>query len=505
MRPRALVVLLVLVLALGAFIWFYERELPGSEEREEMAGRALPGLLSDQVRALTLERPGEEAVLLVRAEPAVETSSGDDGELETAGSAAPAAAAGAADAEPLWRYAAPKRFAGARADGQVVEDLLSALAALERTRSLDEHDPASVGLAPPRLLLTLELAGGERQVLAVGGEVPASNDMVVARGGSEGGDGGGFEEAFLVDRSLWTDLDREPGDWRSRQVFPGRRAEIERVSLLGNGAEVVLVRRDTGAFWVGQPVDDLADRRAVDSLLDALVGLRVSRFLEAGQDLGALDLAPPRGVVTVEAGGGEPFRLEVGAPAPEGGGHVLRAGTSLLVAETPLVRSLLQSPQQWQSRSLTERQIFEIEEIEVRGAAAPGEPLRIERAGTDWRRGGETIRYTPVADLLFALIEARAERLEVAAALGLRKPERVIRLTARPQGAASAVVEEIALHPPRDGVVPATVEGRAWALLLPADAVEEIERHLARVRDARPAASGAEPADPDAGAAGATP
>ena len=33
MRPRTLLILLVLVLGLGAFIWFYERELPSSEER----------------------------------------------------------------------------------------------------------------------------------------------------------------------------------------------------------------------------------------------------------------------------------------------------------------------------------------------------------------------------------------------------------------------------------------------------------------------------------------
>ena len=44
MRPRTLLVLLALVVGIGAFVYFYERELPSSDERAERAKRVLPGL-----------------------------------------------------------------------------------------------------------------------------------------------------------------------------------------------------------------------------------------------------------------------------------------------------------------------------------------------------------------------------------------------------------------------------------------------------------------------------
>src|SRR5688572_22199958 len=54
MRPRTLLVLLVLVAGLGSFIWFYERELPSSEERAKLEKRVLQ-VEKDDVTAVTLQ------------------------------------------------------------------------------------------------------------------------------------------------------------------------------------------------------------------------------------------------------------------------------------------------------------------------------------------------------------------------------------------------------------------------------------------------------------------
>jgi hypothetical protein len=58
MRGRTLLVLLAVVLALGAYIRFYERDLPGSEEREAQARRLSPGLEVDAVPAFEVESGG---------------------------------------------------------------------------------------------------------------------------------------------------------------------------------------------------------------------------------------------------------------------------------------------------------------------------------------------------------------------------------------------------------------------------------------------------------------
>ncbi|HEX2163878.1 MAG TPA: DUF4340 domain-containing protein, partial [Thermoanaerobaculia bacterium] len=266
MRPRSLLVLLAVVLALGAFVWFFERELPGSEEREEMAKLLLPRLETGEVTALAVEHGGD-TVRLERVETA--------GEAETAEDEAEAADAAAgelpADVPPPaeWRIAAPERFAGARADRVAVESLVSALAALEKSRTLDDFDRAALGLDPPRARVTLERAEGEPIVLAVGADLPASSDMVVLRE-----DRG---EAHVVDRAILHDLTRAAGDWRARETFPGERDDVERVRLAGAGGEVVLERAG-GGFRLTRPVADAADPAAVDELLGALTRLAAERF-----------------------------------------------------------------------------------------------------------------------------------------------------------------------------------------------------------------------------------
>ncbi|RPH55915.1 hypothetical protein EHM82_04365, partial [bacterium] len=54
MKPRTLLVLSVIVLGLGAFIWFYERELPSSEERAKLEKRVLR-VEKEDVTAVTLQ------------------------------------------------------------------------------------------------------------------------------------------------------------------------------------------------------------------------------------------------------------------------------------------------------------------------------------------------------------------------------------------------------------------------------------------------------------------
>ena len=82
MKPRTLLVLLVLVLGLGAFIWLYERKLPSSEERETL-GKKVFALEKGDVTAVSIEAP-KGAVRLERS-PAPKPAQDKDKKGETAG------------------------------------------------------------------------------------------------------------------------------------------------------------------------------------------------------------------------------------------------------------------------------------------------------------------------------------------------------------------------------------------------------------------------------------
>jgi hypothetical protein len=469
-RPRSLVVLLALVLAVGAFVWFYERELPGSEERAERSRKALPGLTAGEVTAVAIEHGGETVRLARVAAPAAPGSGEGAGE-------GPGEVGGE---EPVgggaWQLTAPAALAGARADAMAVEGLLDALAALEKTRTLDDYDAAALGLDEPRARVVLERRGAEPLRLAVGAEVPASTAMVLARE-----DPGA---AWVVERAIFQDLVRPAGEWRSREMVPVGREEIERVTLRGAGAAVAL-ERDGEGFRLAAPFADAADAGAVEALLADLTGLEAQRFLDRpDRPLAELGLAPAWGVLTVATGAeGEPLRIEVGAPADEGAGHHLRIGGQVFVAETGLAEALRRPAGEWQSKALLPFELYRIDALAARGE---GDPVRLARDGTDWRRGDAIIAYTPVSDLLYSVVEARAEEVVPRASLALGPSQLTLEITADAEAEGGPRRATVALHPSREGRVPATVAGRPFVLLLPAAAADAIRANLAGVREAAP-------------------
>src|SRR6185436_7043041 len=100
MRPRTLLILLVLVLGLGAFIWFYERDLPSSEERAEQAKKVL-SFEKDEVRKVTVESP-QGKVVFERTEP----QGGKKEKKEEDGKEAPGEEA-LGEPESAWKITAP--------------------------------------------------------------------------------------------------------------------------------------------------------------------------------------------------------------------------------------------------------------------------------------------------------------------------------------------------------------------------------------------------------------
>jgi hypothetical protein len=464
-----LLILLAVVLGLGAFIWFYERELPSSEERAEREKKVL-ALEKDEVTAVTISSDGGRVVRLERiaAEKKDERDGEDEKDDEEDGEEAEEPAA-------EWRMTRPL---AARADAFAVDQLLDAVAGLEKTRTLED-----VGLDKPRVTLSLTTKEGER-VLAFGAEVPPGGSLVVGFKGAK--------EAYVVSDSILTDLQKEPGDWRDKQVFRGDREAVRRISLKSAAAEpVILVKRPAG-FWIEKPIADRADRDLVDGLLSDLTGLTAERFVDGSRPLVELGLAPPRDVVEVAfEGTTPPARVELGdrvtgeaAPEGEMGGELsyARLGDTVFEVRTRLAESVRRAAADWRALQLS---AFAVHDVESATVKADRTTMQLTRSDTDWKRGDTLISYLPVSDLLFAVTGARATRLltpqeSQAMAAGLAKP--LLTFTLRTKDAGD---ETLTLYPAGKDGVPARASGRDAVLLLPADALREIQEKLKAVREAK--------------------
>ena len=463
MKPRTLLVLLVVVLGLGAFIWFYERELPSSEERAELQKKVLK-LEKDDVSAISIDG-SRGRVRLERIATAKEAVKDDE----------------APEASGEWRMVQPMTT---RADAFAVDRLLEAVVSLEKNRTLEEVDPRDVGLDKPRATVRLKTKDGEK-VLKIGAEVPTGGSLIAGLEGEQ--------DAYVVADSILSDVDREPGDWRDRVMFRGDRDAVQRITLTGGeGGSVVLAKRKDG-FWIEKPFADRADRDLVTGLFSDLEGLTAERFLDSPQPPAELGLAPPKDVVDVVFQGKPPVRVELGAPvtggaAPEGqtAGELTwaRVGSTVFQVRTRLAESIRRAPADWRALQLSALEVHDVESATVRDDRTS---LQLTRSGTDWKRGDTLISYLPVSDLLFAVTGARAERLltpqeSQTMHAGLAKPLFTFTLRSKEMGE-----ETVILYPPLPEGVPARVSGRQTVLMLPPGALQEIQKNVAAVRTAKAA------------------
>jgi len=139
MRLSRLVVLALVVVALGAYIYFVERKAPTTDEVKERADKLFPGLEQDKVTRVEIANTHGRFELV---------KAGDD-----------------------WKLAVPIVD---DANGGAVSGLLSSLAFLKAERTLEAKDVklADYGLQDAKLTLTVHDDKGASTTLKLGDDLP---------------------------------------------------------------------------------------------------------------------------------------------------------------------------------------------------------------------------------------------------------------------------------------------------------------------------------------------
>ena len=456
MSEKALAMLAAVVLALAGFIWFFERDRASTDEREAQS-RMLLRVDPDEVAGVDLVSVDREISFergsRLRAGEEIRQDAAQDEESGVT-------------TRDRWRLTSPLQ---GPADHFAVDGLVRSLAELEKSRTLDDFLAQDVGLEPPRATVTLHFAEGESVLVEVGAEVPASSQMVVRVVGRG--------EAHVVSSSLWASLEKDVGDWRSKEVFDGTREDIRTVRLSRDGGSVLLEQRESG-FWVVEPFEDRADSDKVDSLLREITGMRVTDFLDPSAALSELGLDPPRARVEVSGYGIDGFSVAWGDQTAAGGANNARVDDLVFTTVANLDEALTHESEAWRSKKLSAFPVYQVDVVEIEEA---GELLELTRDEGSWLRGDDRIDFAAVSDLLYQISEAVAERLvpaPPAAELGMA------RLVIRYRSSSGASERLEIFEETSAGLTPALVEGRPMLLLLPSGVRKEIEGRLMAVREA---------------------
>src|SRR5213080_390595 len=261
MKWKTTVVLFVIAAGVFAYLFFVERNRPGTEEATRQA-QNIVNFSRDQVNGVVIQN-GDDTIDIRRR---------DD----------------------KWRLEIPIKD---QADGSVVNSLLLDLENWQKDAAIsakemeaDKNKLADYGLANPKLRLKL-IGPDTPPEIFFGKDAALEGKMYVRFGNSK--------ETFLTSQSVKKAIDKKPEDFRDRKLTDLIMAQIVRVVVKTPAGEMELQKK--GDHWdIVKPLHTRADDQKVSDLIAQVTTARIQQFVADDRgDLHPYGLVEPRGALTL--------------------------------------------------------------------------------------------------------------------------------------------------------------------------------------------------------------
>ena len=402
---RSTLILLVVFVALGAYVYLVELERPPASETPP--NESLLDTSAAELSRLTIGVDGVETVL-TRA---------DDGDA--------------------WQVTAP---VAAPADDTQVSSITSALASLEIRRVIDDAaiDLAPFGLNEPVVEVGFVRSGdAEEQRLLIGEATPTGGERYATLADSG--------RVVLIASNLDTTFGKSTFDLRDKAILGFDTSDVDQLQIESESTSIRLAK-NASEWRLQEPWGVRADFSTAEGTVGRLsTGQMRSVAAEGTPDeteedvLAEYGLSAPRLTATIQLGSATATLL-VGNEAPDGTSYARDASRSVVFTiDSSLVTDLERSGDEYRDKDLFEFRPFNASWLEIEQSDAT---VAFEKAGPEgedsepsWARVSPESRdvdRAQIDDLLAKLsnlraesfIEARAERgldeTTVLAAFGVR-------------------------------------------------------------------------------------
>jgi len=271
--------LLLLALAVFAFIFFFERRTASTALKAARAGLLFPDLIASEVTGLEVTRGAD---LFVRVERTNEQ----------------------------WRLRLPMPYPAAPAG---IERLIGTLVDLRQRNYLTAQEvlaqtnwAAAFGLEPPAAIVVAHTAN-QRLELRLGRHTVLGNQAYLQLIGREG--------LFVIDTDLLKALPNSVNEWRDTALVNLGRLEFDRCEVRPgtNGFEVL--RASAQRYWqMTKPLLTRANTARLELLLQELQLARVNQFVtdDPRADLEPFGLQPPERELVIGRGTNDLVTLQIG-------------------------------------------------------------------------------------------------------------------------------------------------------------------------------------------------
>lgn len=261
MNWRTTLILAVVVLAVFAYLRFFEMKRPSTEEAARQAQNVV-----------NFDRSKIEGIIIQNGDEKIEIRRRDN----------------------KWRLETPIKD---QADAGLVENLLSDLETWQKEATIPakdiEADKAKLneyGLNRPKL--KLKLLGSDRPPEILFGKDAALEGRMYVRFDNS-------KETFLARQSVKKDIDKKAEEFRDKKLTDLTTAQVRRIALKTPAGEMELEKK--GDHWdIIKPLRARADDEKVGDLIAQVTTARIQQFVADDHgDLRPYGLAEPRGAITL--------------------------------------------------------------------------------------------------------------------------------------------------------------------------------------------------------------
>jgi hypothetical protein len=249
MRFRTTIVLILLLLGLGAYVYWVEYP----EAQEEAKKKTLFEFKPEDVAEISLVYADREINL---------KRSGDD-----------------------WQLTKPIDVA---ADAVTARNLANTIAECEVKKELTDasSDLTQYGLDSPFVTVTVKLKDRELTAILVGKNAPVGSSTYVQKADDK--------RVLLTSSTFRAGVDKKVKDLRDKTILTFADKDVQKVGIRGEGKDIRLVQKDD-AWNIEQPGPYAADATAMRSFLSTLRSLRAADFPDdQPTDLSTYGLDHPR-------------------------------------------------------------------------------------------------------------------------------------------------------------------------------------------------------------------
>ncbi len=360
---RTFLSLVVILVALGAYVYFVESKRPAGDEG-----------------------PKKEKVFTVEAdkieEISIKAESGEQTTLRKSGTD--------------WQIVSPTT---AKPDSTEVSGLTSNLSSLEIQSVVDENPPdlKEYGLANPRVEVTFK-SGGQSHTLQIGQKTPPGSDLYAKRGSEK--------KVFLIASYLDSTFNRKTFDLRDKTAIQVDRDKVD-------GLEIVMPERTlrftkaNGEWQMTAPTAGRADFSAVEGLSGRIAGLQMKSIAPETADAKTFGFEKPAASIRIGTGSSQ-ATLVIGSKAEDGLYARDLSRPVVFTIDATLLDDLKKDPFQYRQKDLFDARSFNSTRLEIVRA---GQTHAFEKTKSKNKEGQEEEKWRQVSPQARDVDQTKVESL----------------------------------------------------------------------------------------------